>query len=90
MNFYFPNYDQDRSFPLPKWGTKFSIKEFDLVEFEKGIQWAKGEIMRACEAMYFPQRTANCESPFQCDFLPIYNTGGVNWAVFEKREQDDH
>lgn len=85
MNFYFPNYDPDREPPLPKWGTKFHRKEFDMKEFERGIAWARGEIIRSCEAMYFPQRTANCDTPFQCDFLPIYNTGGVNWATFERK-----
>jgi len=88
--FYFPNYDPDRELPLPKWGTKFRVQEFDLVEFERGIQWAKGEIMRSCKEMYFPQRTASCDAPFKCDFLPVFETGGVNWAVYEKREQDDH
>jgi hypothetical protein len=85
MNFYFPNYNPDRKPPLPKWGTKFHNREFDLVEFERGIQWAKMEIQRECRAMYFPQRTANCEAPFNCDFLPIFNTGGVNWATFERK-----
>jgi hypothetical protein len=90
MNFYFPKYDPDREPPLPKWGTKFWIKEFDLVEFGRGVNWAKQEIMRSCEAMYFPQRTANCSSPFKCDFISVFETGGISWQTFERREQDDH
>ena len=87
INFYFPHYDDEKE--PPKWGLKFSAAEFDLTEFAEGIKWAKEEIIRSLHAGYFPQRVANCEAPFQCDFLPIYNTGGVNWNIFEKRKQGD-
>jgi len=85
MKFYFPGYEPDRE--PPKWGQRFSIKEFDLEEFEHDLKWAKGEIMRSCEAEWFPQRTANCETPFKCDFLPVFNSGGVNWEIFERKER---
>ncbi|MBA7661442.1 hypothetical protein ES703_69459 [subsurface metagenome] len=83
MKFYFPGYEPDRE--PPKWGQRFSIKEFNLEEFKKDLDWVRGEIMSSCEFEWFPQRTANCEAPFKCDFLPVFNSGGVNWEIFERK-----
>jgi len=87
MKFYFPGYDPDRE--PPKWGQRYSITEFDLEDFAKELKWAKGEIMRACGAEWFTQRTANCDKPFKCDFLPVFLTGGVNWQIFEKKKRGE-
>lgn len=83
MKFYFPGYEPDRE--PPKWGQRFSAKEFDLEEFEHDLKWVREEIMRACETEWFTQRTANCDNPFKCDFLPVFLTGGVNWEIFERK-----
>ena len=85
IGYYFPHYNPERK--LPQWGRVFSSLEFDPVEFVKEINWTKGEIKRACEADYFVQRTANCLNPFQCDFFSIYESGGINWEIYERRER---
>jgi len=87
MKFYFPGYDPDRE--PPKWGQRYSQTEFDLEVFAKELAWAKGEIRRACKAEWFTQRTANCDKPFKCDFLPVFLTGGVNWRIFEMKKRGE-
>lgn len=85
MKFYFPGYDPEKE--QPKWGTRFSIREFDLEDFDRELAWVRGEIQRSAAAGYFPQRSANCDAPFKCDFYPVYMSGGVNWQLFRSKKK---
>ena len=83
MNHYFPQYEPTQT--PPKWGRAYRANEFDLVAFKYKLDWIKREIQMSCKEGYFVQKTANCFSPGKCSFISIYETGNINWNLFERR-----
>lgn len=85
-SFYFPFYNPEKN---PKWGLKFYRHEFDLEDTEKRLKWNLKEIEMCRKAEYWPQRKANCLSPYECSYLRLCETGVFNSTIYEEVQDED-